>query len=74
MFKSVCDKLFSKQMDSLRFTQETFLHYFQTLCRVDFVTLFLAIIYRWTYQNHKLSVLGAMVLIKSGMLFCAAAE
>lgn len=74
MFKSGCDKLYSKQMDSLRFTQETFLHYFQTLCRVVLVTWFWAIIYRWTCQNHKLSVLGVRVPIKSGMFFCAAAE
>lgn len=39
MFKSACDKLFSKWMDSLRLTQETFLHYSQTLCRVDFLLL-----------------------------------
>lgn len=54
MFKSVGDKLYSKWMDSLGFTQETFLHYFQTLCRVVSVTWFWAIIYRWTCQNHYL--------------------
>lgn len=74
MFKSVCDKLYSKRMDSLRFTQETFFHYFQTLCRVFLVTWFGAIIYRWTCQNHKLSVLGVRVPIESGMFFRAAAE
>ena len=74
MFKSVCDKLYSKQMDSLRFTQETFLHYFQTLCRVVSVTWLLAIIYRWACQDHKLSVLWVRVLIESEMFFRAAAE
>lgn len=74
MFKSVCDKLYSKQTDSLRFTKETFLHYFQTLCRVVSVTWLLAIIYRWAYQDHKLSVLWVRVLIESEMFFRAAAE
>lgn len=70
-FKSACGKLLSKQMYSLRFTQETFLRYVQTLYRVGFVTLFLAIIYKCTRQNV---CTGARVLVKSGVFVCTAAE
>lgn len=58
-------------MHFLRFTQETFLRYFQTLHRVVFVTLFVAIIYKCTCRDV---CTGGRVLVKSGVFVSAAAE
>lgn len=48
-----------------------FPRYFQTLYRVVFVTLFLAIIYKCTCRDV---CTGARVLVKSGVFLSAAAE